>query len=163
MSAGLHQWKICAAPVARARSRRRSYAPKRGALLGVVLGSLTALTAMGIVLVHRSSRIVNFAQGEIGGLSASEAVARRFRPRSTRGRRACRQPGTTAVTGRGGQRCPRLSRLPEGNTRRHQGFFTIEALRNIAETTIANLDSFERTGRPIHPVPAAATELLQSA
>jgi ABC-type branched-subunit amino acid transport system ATPase component/ABC-type branched-subunit amino acid transport system permease subunit len=43
-------------------------------LLGVVLGSLTALTAMGLVLVHRASRIVNFAQAEIGGLSASIAV-----------------------------------------------------------------------------------------
>ncbi len=43
-------------------------------VLGVVLGSLTALTAMGLVLVHRASRIVNFAQAEIGGLSASIAV-----------------------------------------------------------------------------------------
>lgn len=57
----------------------------------------------------------------------------------------------------------RLLTFPQVLITGHQGFFTIEALRNIAETTIANLDSFERTGRPIHPVPAAATELLQSA
>jgi branched-chain amino acid transport system permease protein len=35
-------------------------------LLGVVLGSLTGLTAIGIVLVYRASRIVNFAQASLG-------------------------------------------------------------------------------------------------
>jgi D-lactate dehydrogenase len=34
----------------------------------------------------------------------------------------------------------------------HQGFFTVEALTNIAATTIANIDSFERSGRPLHEV-----------
>ena len=43
-------------------------------LYGLVLGSLTALTAMGLVLIYRSSRIINFAQVEIGGLSATVAV-----------------------------------------------------------------------------------------
>lgn len=43
-------------------------------LLGLVLGGLSALTAMGLVILYRSARIVNFAQAEIGGLAASVAV-----------------------------------------------------------------------------------------
>ena len=43
-------------------------------LLGLVLGALTSMTAMGLVLVYRSSRIINFAQSEIGGLAAGVAV-----------------------------------------------------------------------------------------
>ena len=43
-------------------------------LLGLTLGGLTALGALGLVLVYRSSRIVNFAQAEIGGLAAAVAV-----------------------------------------------------------------------------------------
>jgi branched-chain amino acid transport system permease protein len=43
-------------------------------LYGVVLGGLTSLTAMGLVIVYRSARIINFAQAEIGGLAASFAV-----------------------------------------------------------------------------------------
>ncbi|HEX4538626.1 MAG TPA: ATP-binding cassette domain-containing protein [Acidimicrobiales bacterium] len=43
-------------------------------LLGLVLGGLSSLTAMGLVLVYRSSRIINFAQAEIGGLAAAVAV-----------------------------------------------------------------------------------------
>src|SRR4051794_13307321 len=39
-------------------------------LLGLVLGGLYGLTAMGLVLIYRSSRIINFAQVEIGGLAA---------------------------------------------------------------------------------------------
>lgn len=38
--------------------------------LGVVLGLLSALVAMGLVLVYRANRIVNFAQGDIGGVAA---------------------------------------------------------------------------------------------
>jgi D-lactate dehydrogenase len=34
----------------------------------------------------------------------------------------------------------------------HQGFFTQEALAGIAETTMANLTSFEREGAPLHEV-----------
>lgn len=43
-------------------------------LLGLVYGGLTALTAIGLVMVYRAARIVNFAQAEIGGLSSSVAV-----------------------------------------------------------------------------------------
>ncbi len=53
-------------------------APVGVVLLGLVLGSLDALVALGLVLVYRAARIVNFAQAEIGGLAAgvvSVAVA----------------------------------------------------------------------------------------
>jgi D-lactate dehydrogenase len=34
----------------------------------------------------------------------------------------------------------------------HQALFTAEALTNIAEITIDNITSFERTGRAVHEV-----------
>jgi len=40
-------------------------------LLGVVLGSLTALTAMGLVLVYRAARVINFAQVAVGSAAAT--------------------------------------------------------------------------------------------
>ncbi len=43
-------------------------------LLGVALGSLTGLTAMGLVLVHRASRIVNFAQASLGAIGGVLAI-----------------------------------------------------------------------------------------
>jgi branched-chain amino acid transport system permease protein len=43
--------------------------------LGVVLGSLNALTAMGLVLIYRANRIVNFAQADMGGLAAVLAAS----------------------------------------------------------------------------------------
>ena len=46
----------------------------------------------------------------------------------------------------------RLLTFPNVLITGHQGFFTVEALTNIAATTIANIDSFERVGRPVHPV-----------
>jgi ABC-type branched-subunit amino acid transport system ATPase component/branched-subunit amino acid ABC-type transport system permease component len=45
-------------------------APAPILFLGAVLGSLSALVAMGLVLVYRANRIVNFAQGDLGGLAA---------------------------------------------------------------------------------------------
>ncbi len=41
---------------------------------GAVLGGLSSLVAMGLVLVYRSARIVNFAQAAIGGLAAAVAT-----------------------------------------------------------------------------------------
>lgn len=38
-------------------------------LLGAVLGTISALIAMGIVLVYRANRIINFAQGDLGGVA----------------------------------------------------------------------------------------------
>lgn len=36
---------------------------------GAVLGSLYGLIAMGLVLIYRSNKIINFAQGDLGGVS----------------------------------------------------------------------------------------------
>ena len=43
-------------------------------LLGAVFGSLYALIAMGLVLVYRANRVVNFAQAELGGVAAIVAI-----------------------------------------------------------------------------------------
>ncbi|HET9732738.1 MAG TPA: ABC transporter permease [Acidimicrobiales bacterium] len=43
-------------------------------LLGVVYGSLYALVAIGIVLVYRGSRVINFAQAEFGVIAAVLAI-----------------------------------------------------------------------------------------
>jgi D-lactate dehydrogenase len=48
----------------------------------------------------------------------------------------------------------RLLTFPNVLITAHQGFFTEEALANIAETTIANLTAFERDGAPLHEVTA---------
>lgn len=37
---------------------------------GLVVGGLTALVAIGMALIHRSNRIVNFAQADLGGVPA---------------------------------------------------------------------------------------------
>ncbi|HEX2011485.1 MAG TPA: 2-hydroxyacid dehydrogenase, partial [Roseateles sp.] len=52
----------------------------------------------------------------------------------------------------------RLLTFPNVLITGHQGFFTAEALTAIAETTLANLQAFERSGRPLHavPLPSAA-------
>ncbi|MCL4433516.1 MAG: ATP-binding cassette domain-containing protein [Actinobacteria bacterium] len=41
---------------------------------GLSLGALSAMTAMGLILIYRSARIINFSQGVIGGLAASAAI-----------------------------------------------------------------------------------------
>ncbi len=41
---------------------------------GLILGLLTALIALGIVLIYRANRVLNFAQGELGLLPAVLAV-----------------------------------------------------------------------------------------
>ncbi len=46
----------------------------------------------------------------------------------------------------------RLLTFPNVLVTGHQAFFTTEALAGIAETTIANVTTFERDGRPLHPV-----------
>jgi D-lactate dehydrogenase len=46
----------------------------------------------------------------------------------------------------------RLLTFPNVIVTGHQGFFTAEALAAIAETTVANVLSFARTGAPLHPV-----------
>jgi D-lactate dehydrogenase len=46
----------------------------------------------------------------------------------------------------------RLLTFPNVLITGHQGFFTVEALTAIAETTIANITAFERTGSAVHTV-----------
>ncbi|HUY86033.1 MAG TPA: hypothetical protein VMU77_02880, partial [Acidimicrobiales bacterium] len=41
---------------------------------GIIYGALNAMTAMGLILIYRSARIINFAQAEIGGLCSSFSV-----------------------------------------------------------------------------------------
>src|SRR5947207_4067595 len=41
---------------------------------GMVIGGLTALIAFGLALIYRSNRIINFAQGDLGGIPATMAV-----------------------------------------------------------------------------------------
>ena len=48
----------------------------------------------------------------------------------------------------------RLLTFPNVLITAHQGFFTEEALQNIAATTMANLTAFERDGAPLHEVSA---------
>ncbi len=43
-------------------------------LQGVVLGGLTALISLGIALIYKSNRIINFSAGELGAVPASLAV-----------------------------------------------------------------------------------------
>lgn len=50
-------------------------APPAVLFLGAVVGSLNALIAMGIVLVYRANRIVNFAAGDLGGVAAMLGVS----------------------------------------------------------------------------------------
>jgi len=50
-------------------------APPAILFLGAVLGSLSALTAMGLVLIYRANRIINFAQGDLGALAGVLAVS----------------------------------------------------------------------------------------
>jgi len=49
-------------------------APVAVVLLGAVLGTVTALLAMGLILLYRSTRIVNFAYGAMGGVAGVFAV-----------------------------------------------------------------------------------------
>jgi D-lactate dehydrogenase len=46
----------------------------------------------------------------------------------------------------------RLLTFPNVLITGHQGFFTAEAMRAIADTTLANLTAFEETGRAVHEV-----------
>jgi branched-chain amino acid transport system permease protein len=50
-------------------------APPAILFLGVVLGSLNALVAMGLVLIYRANRIINFAQGDLGAVASILAVS----------------------------------------------------------------------------------------
>lgn len=53
----------------------------------------------------------------------------------------------------------RLLTLPNVLLTGHQAFFTSDAVMAIAETTLANVTAFERTGRPLHEVAAGPVAL----
>jgi branched-chain amino acid transport system permease protein len=44
--------------------------PPEIVLLGLVFGSLNGLSALGLVMIYRTNRVINFAQAEIGGVAA---------------------------------------------------------------------------------------------
>jgi len=46
----------------------------------------------------------------------------------------------------------RLLAFPNVLVTGHQGFFTTEAMTEIARTTLKNIDAFEQSGRPLHQV-----------
>lgn len=48
--------------------------PMGGVLSGVILGLLGALGAVGLALIWRANRVINFAQGDLGALPATLAV-----------------------------------------------------------------------------------------
>src|SRR3954453_17635060 len=50
-------------------------APPAIIAVGVIVGSLSGLVAVGLVLVYRANRVVNFAQGSLGGLSGVLAAS----------------------------------------------------------------------------------------
>src|SRR6187397_2226069 len=54
---------------------RQYYLPWGAAVRGVVLGMLTALLAIGLALVYRANRVLNFAQADLGAVPTSFAVA----------------------------------------------------------------------------------------
>src|SRR5258708_19167480 len=49
-------------------------APAGVVVQGALVGGLTALVSLGIALIYRANRIVNFAQGDLGAVPASLAV-----------------------------------------------------------------------------------------
>ena len=49
--------------------------PWGAAIRGLVLGMLTALLAIGLALVYRANRVLNFAQADLGSVPTSFAVA----------------------------------------------------------------------------------------
>ncbi len=51
-----------------------SGAPVEIVLTGVVLGTVTALLAMGLILIYRTENIINFAYGSMGGVGGVLAV-----------------------------------------------------------------------------------------
>ena len=48
--------------------------PVGGVISGIILGLLGALGAVGIALIWRANRVINFAQGDLGAFPATLAV-----------------------------------------------------------------------------------------
>src|SRR5262245_13278971 len=49
--------------------------PMPQVIQGIIIGSLTALTAIGLALVYRANKIINFAQADIGAVPASLCIS----------------------------------------------------------------------------------------
>ena len=49
-------------------------APVGRVVSGMILGAATALTSMGLILIYRSNRVVNFAAGAMGGATGVAAI-----------------------------------------------------------------------------------------
>jgi branched-chain amino acid transport system permease protein len=64
---GLIAWPVVAALLPRG-------APVGVVLVGAVLGTVTALLAMGLILIYRTNRIINFAYGSMGGAAGVISV-----------------------------------------------------------------------------------------
>jgi len=63
--------------------RRHAAIPRSIVMLGIVFGAMYALVAMGLILVYRANRIINFAQAQLGAVPAVIAlllVAKRGMP-----------------------------------------------------------------------------------
>jgi branched-chain amino acid transport system permease protein len=52
----------------------KDYVPNGIFLQGIVLGVLNGMLAVGLVLIYRTNRIINFAQGELGAFAATLAA-----------------------------------------------------------------------------------------
>jgi branched-chain amino acid transport system permease protein len=53
---------------------RHAPIPREVFLHGMVIGSLSGLVAMGLILVYRANRIINFSQAQLGAVAASTAL-----------------------------------------------------------------------------------------
>ena len=70
---GLLQWYLARIPVLGIGRGERPI-PIEIFLLGIVYGSLYALIGMGLILVYRANRIINFAQAQLGSVPAVVAL-----------------------------------------------------------------------------------------
>src|SRR3954470_1895534 len=70
---GLLQYLFGKVPIVHA-GRGAHIIPTEILLLGLVYGSLYALIGMGVILVYRANRIVNFAQAQLGSVPAVVAL-----------------------------------------------------------------------------------------
>ena len=63
-------WLACLAALVTTSATRAWPAPLGIVFLGAVIGSLIAFISIGLVLIYRTNRIINFAQADIGGVAA---------------------------------------------------------------------------------------------
>ena len=49
--------------------------PAPQVVYGIIIGSLTALTAIGLALVYRANKVINFAQADIGAVPGAPCAS----------------------------------------------------------------------------------------